>query len=313
MPFEMHSASAAPNAPFPSADIDHDIITSQQEKSVNIGIRAHDLKTQPLDDLVADIAQRGLGSVQLAPSKSFDIPAHPGSLTPGLAHRIASAFRRQDVQIAVLGCYVNIIHPDPDERRRALNRFKEHLRHARDFGCGIVGTETGNVNADIIYTEENFHEAPLTAVIDSVRELVDEAERFGVVVGIEPGVNHPIYSPETVRRLLDSVDSPNLQIIFDPVNFLTIDNYERQRDIFREAFDSWGDRIAVMHAKDVRVAGGALKPAAVGQGLLDYAFLFEWLAPRKPNLNVILDEVELSDLEEIMAFLNRFRPDFARL
>ncbi|WP_046079057.1 sugar phosphate isomerase/epimerase family protein [Halomonas sp. HG01] len=280
---------------------------------MNIGIRAHDLETQPLDDLVADIARRGLGSVQLAPSKSFDIPTPPGSLTPGLAHRIASAFRRQDVQIAVLGCYVNIIHPDPDERRSALTRFKEHLRHARDFGCGIVGTETGNVNADIVYTEDNFREAPLQAVIESVRELVEEAERFGVIVGIEPGVNHPVYSPETVTRLLDSVDSPNLQIIFDPVNFLTIDNYARQRDIFREALDSWGDRIAVMHAKDVRISDGALRPAAVGQGLLDYAFLFEWLAPRKPNLNVILDEVELVDLEDVMAFLNRFQPDFARL
>ncbi|MDN3556548.1 sugar phosphate isomerase/epimerase family protein [Halomonas maura] len=280
---------------------------------MNIGIRAHDLPKQSLDDLVADVARRGLGSVQLAPSKSFVIPAPPGSLTPGLAYRIGSAFRHHDVQIAVLGCYVNIIHPDPDERRNALARFKEHLRHARDFGCGIVGTETGNVHPDIAYTEDNFHDAPLQAVIDSVKELVVEAERFGVIVGIEPGVNHPVYSPETVTRLLDSVDSPNLQIIFDPVNFLTIDNYARQRDIFREAFESWGERIAVMHAKDVCAENGALCPAPVGQGLLDYAFLFDWLGPRKPHLNVILDEVELADLEEVMKFLNRFRHDAATL
>ncbi len=280
---------------------------------MNIGIRAHDLEKQPLDDLVADVARRGLGSVQLAPSKSFDVPGQPGCLTPGLAYRIGSAFRHHDVQIAVLGCYVNIIHPDPGERRNALARFEEHLRHARDFGCSIVGTETGNVNADIVYTEDNFHEAPFQEVVDSVRELVVEAEKFGVIVGIEPGVNHPIYSPGTVTRLLDSVDSHNLQIIFDPVNFLTIDNYERQRDIFREAFASWGDRIAVMHAKDFRVADGNLRPAPVGQGLLDYALLFEWLGPRKPHLNVILDEVDLADLEEVVNFLNQFRHDFARI
>ncbi|WP_280541110.1 sugar phosphate isomerase/epimerase family protein [Chromohalobacter sp. 11-W] len=277
---------------------------------MNIGIRAHDLETQPLDDLVADIVRRGLGSVQLAPNKSFDIPAQLGSLTPGLAYRIGNAFRRHNVQVVVLGCYVNIIHPDPDEKRQALARFKEYLRHARDFGCGIVGTETGNVNAEIVYTTDNFHEEPLQAVIESIRELVEEAERFGVVVGIEPGVNHPLYSPQTVKRLLDSVDSSNLQIIFDPVNFLTIDNYSRQWDIFREAFELWGDRIAVMHAKDFCVEDGTLRPAPVGKGLLDYTFLFDWLAPRKPHLNVLLDEVELADIEEVMTFMNRFKPDF---
>ncbi len=54
-----------------------------------------------------------------------------------------------------------MIHPDCHVRRKELERFKEHIRFARDFGCSIVGTETGNVNPDIVYTEENFKETTI--------------------------------------------------------------------------------------------------------------------------------------------------------
>ena len=74
-----------------------------------------------------------------------------------------------------------MIHPDHTERRKGIERFKEHLRFARDFGCSIVGTETGNVQAEIVYTEENFKEQPFLEVVESVKELVEEAERFGVI------------------------------------------------------------------------------------------------------------------------------------
>ncbi|MDT8895204.1 sugar phosphate isomerase/epimerase family protein [Halomonas sp. I1] len=270
-------------------------------RTLNIGIRAHDLPKQPLGSLVNDVADRGLGSVQLALNKSFDFDTRPGTLNPGMAHLVGTAFRRRDIQISVLGCYANIIHPDPDERFSALSRFKEHIRYSRDFGCGIVGTETGNVNPDIIYTEENFHEEPFQEVLSSVRELVDEAEKFGVIVGIEPGVNHPIHSPRTMKRLLDETRSNNLQVIFDPVNLLTADNHERQDKILSEAFSLWGDRIAVIHAKDFTIDDGRIVPAPVGKGLMNYKFVLEHLSP---HINIILDETSPEHVEDAVRFLN---------
>lgn len=68
-------------------------------------------------------------------------------------------------------------------------------------------------------------------------ELVVEAEKFGVIVAIEGGINHPVYSPQVLKRLLDSIDSPNLQVIFDPANFLNPTNYQRQEEVFQEAMD----------------------------------------------------------------------------
>lgn len=271
---------------------------------MNIGIRAHDIENRPLEELVREIAGKGLTSVQLALSKSFDsINTELGSLSPGLARYIGNEFSNQHVQIAVLGCYFNMIHPDLVERRKGIERFKEHIRFARDFGCSIVATETGNVNADIIYTEDNFKEEPFLEVVESVRELVQEAEKFGVIVGIEAGVNHPIYSPSVMKRLLDTIPSNNLQVILDPVNLLTIDTYENQDEIFQEAMELFGDRVIVLHAKDFIIKNNQLTTTAVGKGLLNYDFILKQIKEKKPYMNILLEETKEPYINESVAFL----------
>ena len=275
-------------------------------QKINLGIRAHDIENRPLEELVKEIAGKGLTSVQLALSKSFeDINTETGSLSPGLAHYIGSAFAKHDIQIAVLGCYFNMIHPDHVERKKGIERFKEHIRYARDFGCSIVATETGNVNPEIIYTEENFKEEPFLEVVESVRELVKEAEKFGVIVGIEAGVNHPIYSPKVMKRLLDTIDSNNLQVILDPVNLLTIETYKNQEEIFQEAMDLFGDRVAIVHAKDFVIEENQLVPAAVGKGLLNYDYILNVLKNKKPYINLLLEETKEPYIDESIEFLNK--------
>jgi L-ribulose-5-phosphate 3-epimerase len=114
----------------------------------NIGIRAHDIEGHSIENVANEVANKGLTFVQLALKKSLkDINSDLGSLSPGFGHAMGSTFRKKDIQIAVLGCYINMIHPNQQIRRKELNRFKEHIRFARDFGCSIVGTETGNVYA----------------------------------------------------------------------------------------------------------------------------------------------------------------------
>ncbi|MFB3160252.1 sugar phosphate isomerase/epimerase [Neobacillus sp. 179-J 1A1 HS] len=271
---------------------------------LNIGIRAHDIENLPLEELAQEVAGKGLTSVQLALSKSLDgVNTELGSLSPGFARYVASAFSKYNVQIAVLGCYFNMIHPDLVQRRKGIERFKEHIRFARDFGCSIVATETGNVNPEIFYTEENFKEEPFLEVVASVSELVKEAEKFGVIVGIEAGVNHPIYSPKAMKRLLDSINSKNLQVILDPVNLLTIETYQNQEEIFQEAMDLFGERVVILHAKDFIIENNQLVPTAVGKGLLNYKYIIEEIKKKKPFINILLEETKEPFIDQSIAFL----------
>ncbi|MEH7011869.1 sugar phosphate isomerase/epimerase family protein [Neobacillus niacini] len=272
--------------------------------AANIGIRAHDIDAPSIENIVNVIANKGLSSVQLALGKSLkDLNSELGSLSPGFAQTIRRVFDKKDIQIAVLGCYFNMIHPDQRERRKGMERFKEHLRFATDFGCSIVGTETGNVQAEIVYTEENFTEQPFLEVVESVKELVEEAERFGVIVGIEGGISHPIHTPERMKRLLDLVPSYNLQVIYDPANFISLDNYHNQEAVIQEAFDLFGDRMVIMHAKDFIIEDEQVKMVPVGQGLLNYDLLFNLLKKKKPFINILMESTQEPYIDGSLAFL----------
>ena len=168
-------------------------------------------------------------------------------------------FTSHGVQIAVLGCYVNPIHPDPMTRKSLLGLFKEHLRYARDFGNGLVALETGSVNADYSPHPENHGETAFQQSLASIAELVAEAEKFGVIVGIEAVTSHVVSTPQKMRRMLDTVASNNLQVVFDPVNLLSLENHHEQERVIGESLELFGDRIAIIHAKDFVVENGQFK------------------------------------------------------
>jgi L-ribulose-5-phosphate 3-epimerase len=271
---------------------------------MKLGIRGHDFETRPLHELAQVLKNNGLSSVQFVLKRSLpEVNTDLGSLSHGFANHVRKTFAKHDLHISVLGCYFNIIHPDPAERRYGIERFKEHIRYVKDFGCSLVATETGNVNADTIYTEENFKEEPFLEVVESVQELVAEAEKFGVIVGIEGGVNHPIHTPQKMKRLLDLIDSNNIQIVFDPVNYLTIDNYTNQVEVIQEAFELFGDRMAIFHAKDFKIEGNKVVTTNVGQGLLNYDFIFPILKASKPFIDIVMEETPEPYIEESLNYL----------
>ncbi|HEY4330403.1 MAG TPA: TIM barrel protein, partial [Phycisphaerae bacterium] len=138
-----------------------------------------------------------------------------------------------------------------------------------------------------------------------------------VVVGIEGVVSHVLNSPARIRRLLDDVKSRNLQVVFDPVNLLSAENYLQQDRVLKESLDLFGDRIAAVHAKDfvmetvrdadddfavttmkqVRAGGG-------GKGMFKYDALVKWLIERKPGISILLEEASEETVEQCAAYLN---------
>lgn len=272
---------------------------------MKLGVRAHDFGQLPADQLAACIAQQGLSCVQLAPPKAIADYAGNGDqpLTPAFARRVRDVFQGHGVEISVLGCYVNLGDPDETRRRPQLERFKNYLRLAHDFGCGIVGTETGSLNGDFSRHADNQGETAFQIVLESVRELVREAARCNVMVCIEPVERYVISSPQRLRRLLDEVSSPHLQVIYDPVNLLWSSNHERQDEIMNEAHALLGDRIRIVHAKDFTVQDGAFSEQPAGGGQLHYSNLMRWLKTNAPDVPVLLENTDPSSIAETISFM----------
>jgi sugar phosphate isomerase/epimerase len=276
---------------------------------VRLGIRAHDIGRFSPDELARRVASNGLDRVQLALGKAIEgLEMGPGVIHPAMAGAIGSAFARHGVRIEVLGCYINPIHPDPETRRSLIGLFKEHLRYARSFGCNLVALESGSLNADYSPHPENGGEAAFLDLLEVMQELVEDAEQHGVVVGIEAVSSHVICTPERMRRLLDHIPSPHLQVVFDAVNLLSAENHESQRDIMQRSFGMFGDRIAVAHAKDFREVDGKLRVCPPGSGQLDYALLLGLLSECESVPALILEETHPDHLAASADFIRSMNP-----
>lgn len=273
---------------------------------INLGVRAHDFGKLPPAQLAAMIAAKGFSSVQLALAKALDgINTETGNFSPGLARHVRQAFEREGVAIAVLGCYINPIDPDPSRRTQQMTRFKEHLRYARDFGCSVVATETGSRNADWSLHPDNASDSTLGELTDQIGELVREAEKFGVFVCIEGVTRHVVSTPGRMKRVLDAIGSPNLQVLFDPVNLLSLENHQDQLHVIDDAFKLFGDRIAVIHAKDYVVGPTELQPALIGEGAFRFDRLFHHLQSRKSWIDVLLEETSPQTVEVSVSAIRR--------
>jgi sugar phosphate isomerase/epimerase len=272
-------------------------MNSNPPAPLRLGIRAHDVGRLPAPELARAVASLGLTDIQLAVNKALAGPdLQPGQLTPELARTLAADFAAQQVGVAVLGCYINPIHPDDAELARLVGWFKEHLRFARDLGCRIVALETGSMNADYSPHPDNTGEAAFSRMLRTFADLVDTAEKHEVIVGVEGVASHTVSTPARMRRLLDTIRSPHLRVVLDPVNLLNADTALRQREIVAEALALYGDRIAIIHAKDFRLVSGRLRVVPAGRGELDYAPLLRWLSPRAAEIPVLLEETRPPDV-----------------
>jgi len=269
-----------------------------------LGVRMHDFGKRSIEEHARAISAKGFKAVQLAPPKAIaGLEGGVGRLNPGLANYLGDTLNKYGIRVAVLGCYINPVHPDKEERRRQLALFKEYLHYARDFGCSVVGTETGSLNADFSFHPDNHGEAAFELLVNSVRELAEEAEKSGATMAVEGVAKYVMNSPERIRRLIDRIDSNHLQVIFDPVNLLTADNFNDQDRIIKKSFELFGDRIVALHAKDFIVDAGEIRSVQAGKGSLNYELIFGLLKQYKPMSYVLMEDTVPQEIDEGIRYL----------
>ena len=151
----------------------------KEETKLQIGIRLHDIEPGTLEQRVMRAHEQGFTCGHLALAKTVTEHSVANSaLTPGYAAYLRKMFAKYDVDIAVLGCYLNLAHPDPEELRKIQERYFAHIRFASILGCSVVGTETGAPNAD-------YHFEPACHTEEALQKslaLFLLSNRFGVTL-----------------------------------------------------------------------------------------------------------------------------------
>ena len=63
------------------------------------------------------IAETNITSIQFALGISYPEYASAAVLSPGLGSQLKNIFEDEKITISVLSCYINLIHPDLEERK----------------------------------------------------------------------------------------------------------------------------------------------------------------------------------------------------
>ena len=263
---------------------------------MQIGIRLHDVNTglapeaQTMEARVEKAREEGFSCVHLAFSKVIKgVTFDDCALTEGLALYTKRVLDRGGLDAAVLGCYLNLAHPDPDKLKEIQSRYYGHIRVAALMGAGVVGTETGAPNVEYKMDANTHTQEALDTFIRGLASVVECAEQYGVTVAIEPVWKHIVYNADRAVQVLSSIGSRNLRIILDPVNLLYPGNTAQRERVIGDAIEKLGDRVAVVHLKDYVPAGDDLKSIAAGTGEMDYTRILRFVKERKPYIQATLE------------------------
>lgn len=279
---------------------------------LQLGIRLHDVNAglapelQTLEARAEKARQEGFSCVHVALGKTIKgVTFDDCALTEGLAMYVRRVFAKHDLDVAVLGCYLNLAHPDPDKLADIQSRYYGHLRAAALMGAGVVGTETGAPNGEYKLDANTHTEEALETFIRGLAPVVECAEHWGVSVAIEPVWSHIVCNADRAVKVLRAIQSPNLRIILDPVNLLSPENVDQRDAVIGEAMEKLAEHIAVVHLKDYVRRGNDLPAVAAGLGEMDYTEILRFMKARKPYIQATLENTTNDNAQAAREFIQR--------
>ena len=268
-----------------------------------VGIRAHDFGCMEPVELATVLANAGVETVQLALHKAISGVESVYDVNDTILAQVKSAFEEKNVEIGVLGCYMEIGLSDKQARLEEVEKFKVGISHAAELSAGVIGTETSGFPVDGEDREPAYQNLK-----DSVLRMVEHAEKHGVIIAIEPVAFHVLNSAKLARRLLDEVASKRLKIIFDPVNLiLTQEDIEIQESIYNELFELIGNDIAALHVKDVVLSGGEKVWQNIGKGDVNLSSVFSLLRKNDVAIPLLREEINPSSAQSDISEIRRLR------
>ena len=269
-----------------------------------VGARLHDYGKGTPDELFARMSADGFAAVQLAYKKCVPTVKSYADITEALINDTIAAEKAHNIQVAVLGTYVELAINDA-RRLQNVADFKGQLAVCKALGAGCIGTETTKMcDQPAGTTREEAQEL----LCRSLAEILPVAEELGVTVGVEPVTYHSMNSAAATRHILDTMRSPNLKVIFDLSNLVDADNVNAQDRIWNDIGELVGDKIVAVHFKGQAFnPDGSLLHTSLEDSLTDYAGAFAMLRQLPQEvLPVLREEAVPARAASDIAFMRRF-------
>ena len=232
--------------------------------SCNSGL-LHTYSVEQSIDILAEQGYQAIDiSLELAPPFLPPPKPHMDSGADAARRRAVRDYaRKKGIAIGTLNAHTNVIHGDPEERRRNIEFIRGALQLASDMevpyvisGCGVK----------LFYGWESMYWEWCLA---AMRDLTKDAERLGVMILIEAASPYGslVHNLARLQRLLNTEGLEGLGVLFDPAH------YHVRGDSVLDAYLALSDRVKHMHAKDARGNSEDFGFPPLGEGQIDFARL----------------------------------------
>lgn len=195
---------------------------------------------------------------------------------------IEKAFATENVVIAEVGAWVNMLDPDPEKRAKNLRYVAERLALAEAVGARCCPDIAGSYNPTVWYgpNPKNLSQEFFDATVENCRRVIDEVKPKRTKFTIEMmGWSLPD-GPDAYLKLLRAVDRSGFAVHMDVCNGINSPaKFYRSGEFISECFRKLGPWIASCHAKDLQwipEMNVHFVEVAPGRGEVDYrAYLSE--------------------------------------
>ena len=141
---------------------------------MKLGVRAHDYGRHTPEKLAGILKKEGFASAQVALHKAVEGVDKPFRVKKEILKNIKQEFQKKDVEIAVLGCYMDLSARDESVKKEHIINLEAGIRYGKYLGAGMTGTETS-------YGVLNLEEKRETRkqVWDTIYRLLATAQEHG--------------------------------------------------------------------------------------------------------------------------------------
>jgi sugar phosphate isomerase/epimerase len=172
-----------------------------------------------------------------------------------LVREIEKAFAAENVVIAEVGAWVNMLDPDAARRTKNLRYVVERLALAEAVGARCCPDIAGSYNPTVWYGPhpKNLSQEFFDVTVENCRRVIDEVKPKRTRFTIEMmGWSLPD-GPDAYLKLIRAVDRSGFAVHMDVCNGINSPaKFYRSGEYISECFRKLGPWIASCHAKDLQ-------------------------------------------------------------
>ncbi|MCK8492240.1 sugar phosphate isomerase/epimerase [Spirosoma sp. RP8] len=211
---------------------------------------------------------------------------------------IQKAFTEQNVLIAEVGAWVNMLDQDAEKRRKNLTYVTERLALAEAVGALTCVNIAGSYNPKHWDGPDarNLTKEYFDATVENCRKVIDAVKPKRAKFALEMmGWSLPD-GPESYLKFIKAIDRPAFGAHIDIANIINSPTrYYTNTALINETFRILGRWIVSSHAKDVYGKDGHFMETMPGRGEMDYVTYLRNVTALPQEVPLLLEHLRTAD------------------